>query len=72
MAALGINFTRPDCRVEGLAQIATSAVARAVQKTGIKTIGLNVETTNTAAIQAYERIGFRTRFSYFEGPTDSI
>ena len=70
VAAIGNIFTRPDCRGKGLAQVVTSAVARAVQQTGIQTIGLNVETTNTAAIQAYERIGFRTRFSYFEGPVE--
>jgi ribosomal protein S18 acetylase RimI-like enzyme len=70
VAAIGNIFTRPDCRGHGLAQLVTSAVALAVRQTGILTIGLNVETTNTAAIQAYEPIGFRTRFSYFEGPAE--
>lgn len=70
VAAIGNIFTRPACRGQGLAQVATSAVAEAVRRTGIGTIGLNVETTNAAAIQAYERIGFRTRFSYFEGPAE--
>ncbi|MBA3974273.1 MAG: hypothetical protein C0504_08670 [Candidatus Solibacter sp.] len=75
VAALGNIFTRPDCRGQGLAQIATSAVALAVRRAGVETIGLNVETSNTAAIHAYEHIGFRTRFSYFEGPasrTDAV
>jgi len=70
VAAIGNIFTRPDCRGQGLAQVVTSAVTLAVQKAGIRTIGLNVETTNAAAIQAYERIGFRTRVSYFEGPAE--
>jgi predicted GNAT family acetyltransferase len=33
---------------------------------------LNVEATNTAAIRAYERIGFRTHFTYSEGIADKL
>ncbi len=67
VAAVGNIFTRPDCRGQGLAQIATSAVVTALREARIATIGLNVESSNTAAIRAYERIGFRTHFTYFEG-----
>jgi ribosomal protein S18 acetylase RimI-like enzyme len=45
----------------------TSAVVATLLETGITTIGLNVEHDNAAAIQAYERIGFRTSSYYFEG-----
>ncbi len=69
VAAIGNIFTHPDFRGQGLAQTATSAVVAAVKR-GIQTIGLNVESRNAPAIHAYERIGFRTRFPYFEGVAD--
>jgi ribosomal protein S18 acetylase RimI-like enzyme len=72
VAAVGNIFVRPDCRGRGLAQVVTSAVVTALKEAGIRTIGLNVESTNLAAVHAYERIGFNTRFSYFEGPADRI
>jgi ribosomal protein S18 acetylase RimI-like enzyme len=72
VAAVGNIFTRPDCRGQGLAQTVTSAVAAAIREAGIQTIGLNVESTNAAAIRAYERVGFRTHFSYSEGIADRL
>lgn len=72
VAAVGNIFTRPDCRGQGLAQTVTSAVASAIRDAGIQTIGLNVESTNAAAIRAYERVGFRTHFSYSEGIADRL
>lgn len=72
VAAVGNIFTRPDCRGQGLAQTVTSAVATAVREAGIQTIGLNVESTNATAIRAYERVGFRTHFSYSEGIADRL
>jgi ribosomal protein S18 acetylase RimI-like enzyme len=47
-------------------------VVTAVREAGIQTIGLNVDHANVAAIHAYERIGFRTRFCYWEGMADRI
>ena len=70
VAGVGNIFTRPDCRGQGLAQIVTSAVAMALSEAGIRTIGLNVEHTNSAAIRVYERVGFRTHFTYYEGPVE--
>jgi ribosomal protein S18 acetylase RimI-like enzyme len=67
VAGVGNIFTRPDYRGQGLAGMVTSAVAMALQEAGIRTIGLNVEHTNAAAIRVYERVGFRTHFSYHEG-----
>ena len=72
VAAVGNIFTRRDCRGKGLAQTVTSAVVTSLRETGIQTIGLNVENTNTTAIRVYERIGFRTHFSYFEGTADKV
>lgn len=68
VAAVGNIFTHPEFRGRGLAQVVTSAVVAAIQAAGVQEIGLNVADANTAAIQAYERIGFRTRFRYYEGP----
>lgn len=68
VAGVGNIFTRPDCRGQGLAQVVTSAVVEALRAEGIRTIGLNVESTNAPAIAAYERLGFAARFTYVEGP----
>ena len=72
VAAVGNIFTRPDRRGQGLAQIVTSAVVASLKEAGIQTIGLNVNSTNTVAIRAYEHIGFRTHFGYFEGIADKV
>jgi ribosomal protein S18 acetylase RimI-like enzyme len=72
VAGVGNIFTRPDHRGRGLAQIVTSSVVTALQEAGIRTIGLNVEHTNTPAIRVYERLGFQTRFHYYEGVADRL
>ena len=72
VAAVGNIFTREDYRGQGLAQIVTSAVVTSLKDAGIQTIGLNVDRTNIVAIRAYEHIGFRTHFSYFEGIADKV
>lgn len=72
VAGVGNIFTRSDCRGQGLARVVTSAVAAALKDAGIRTIGLNVEHTNTTAMGVYERVGFRARFMYYEGMADRI
>ena len=72
VAAVGNVFTRPDCRGQGLAQTVTSAVVQSLRHAGIQTIGLNVDRSNAPAIRAYERLGFRTHFNYYEGPADRL
>jgi len=72
VAGVGNIFTRPDYRCQGMAQIVTSAVAATLKEAGIRTIGLNVELTNAAAIRVYERVGFRSHFSYYEGMADRV
>jgi RimJ/RimL family protein N-acetyltransferase len=67
VAGVGNVFTRKDRRGRGLAQTTTSAVVKALSGVGIATIGLNVGVDNRAAIAAYERLGFRTAFEYWEG-----
>lgn len=70
VAAIGNIFTHPGHRGQGLAQIVTSATATALREAGLQTIGLNVERTNTPAIRAYKRLGFRAHFDYYEGIAD--
>ena len=72
VAGVGNIFTRSDYRGQGLGQIVTSSVAAALRESGIQTIGLNVELTNTSAIRVYERVGFRTHFTYYEGMADRV
>ena len=72
VAGVGNVFTRPDCRGRGLAQATTAAVVSALRAAGIRTIGLNVEHTNAPAIRAYQNIGFRARFDYYEGVADRV
>jgi ribosomal protein S18 acetylase RimI-like enzyme len=72
VAAIGNVFTHPDHRGQGLAQIVTSATATSLKEAGLQTIGLNVERSNTPAIRAYERLGFRAHFNYYEGIADRI
>ena len=67
VAGVGNIFTHPGHRGQGHAQVVASAVVIALRQMGIATIGLNVEHDNVAAIRAYERIGFRAKFHYFEG-----
>lgn len=72
VAGVGNIFTHPDWRGQGLASIVTSAVAMALKDAGIRTIGLNVEHTNTRAIRVYERVGFRAHFIYYEGEAHRV
>ena len=67
VAGVGNIFTLERYRRKGLAQVATSAVTQALLDAGIETIGLNVEHNNAPAIAAYERLGYRTAFEYWEG-----
>jgi ribosomal protein S18 acetylase RimI-like enzyme len=72
VAAVGNVFVREDHRGRGLAQTVLSATVTAVRDAGIATIGLNVEHTNAPAVHAYENLGFRTAFHYFEGTADRV
>ncbi len=72
VAGVGNIFTHPDYRGRGLARIVTSKVVASLRKAGVRTIGLNVERINDPAIRAYERLGFRTRFYYYEGIADRV
>ena len=66
VAAVGNVFCLPEYRGKGLGARVTSAVANALLKEGIHTIGLNVGPENPAT-NLYHRLGFRKAYSYVEG-----
>lgn len=72
VAAVGNVFVRPEWRGRGLAQCTLSATVAATLDRGVQTIGLNVERNNTAAVTAYERLGFRPVLQYVEGPAARV
>lgn len=65
VAAIGALITRPSHRGRGLAARALSALCSRLAG-DFETIGLNVETGNTAALRLYDRLGFRRVFQYEE------
>ena len=66
VGAIGNVYTRQDRRGRGLAGQATSAVVTELLRLGV-TVALNVYQSNAAAIQVYERLGFRRHCEFVEG-----
>jgi predicted GNAT family acetyltransferase len=66
VAALGNIATHPAWRRKGLARSITRALCARL-RSEVELIGLNVMTSNTAAVRCYEDIGFRPLCSYIEG-----
>jgi len=67
VAAVGNVFTRPDCRRQGFAKMASAAVVHELTERGIETIVLNVAMDNTAALHCYRDLGFMPFCGYYEG-----
>ena len=67
VAALGNVFTHPEFRKRGFAQACSQSVLLELEKSGIATIVLNVAEGNEAAIRLYQRLGFSTHCSFYEG-----
>ncbi len=67
VGAIGNVYTRQDRRGRGLAGCATSAVVAELLRLGVKVVALNVYQSNAAAIQVYERLGFRRHCEFVEG-----
>lgn len=65
VAAVGAVLTRPGYRGGGLGRKVTAALCRRLWGE-YRTIGLNVETSNTAALAIYDSLGFRRAFQYEE------
>ncbi len=66
VAAVGGVLTDHAHRGQGHARTTTAAVTRALVDRGIRTIGLNVMTSNTAARSVYAALGFHDVHTYQE------
>lgn len=67
VATIGNVYVRRDRRGEGLAGSVVGAVVAELRRREIRTVALNVRQTNTAALRAYERVGFRSYCAFLEG-----
>lgn len=67
VGAIGNVYTRRDCRGQGLAAAATSAVVTELLRLGVGVIVLNVYQSNATARRIYERLGFREHCDFVEG-----
>jgi ribosomal protein S18 acetylase RimI-like enzyme len=67
LAAVGNVFTDPAHRRRGYASICTSAVTAHLLQQGIRDIVLNVNQANSGAVRIYERLGYASYCSFFEG-----
>ena len=72
VGAIGNIYTRQDRRGRGLAGCATSAVVTELLRLGVTVIALNVYQSNAAAIQVYERLGFRRHCEFVEGIVERL
>lgn len=68
VVAIGNVFTHPDHRGRGYATQCTGAVTRDAVAAGMDPIVLNVKEGNVPAIRVYEKLGFRQRELFVEGP----
>jgi ribosomal protein S18 acetylase RimI-like enzyme len=66
VAALGNVATIPEARGAGLATAACARLCRILVEDGIDVIALNVRADNTAAVRAYEKLGFVHAADYVE------
>ncbi len=67
VGAVGNVYTRRDRRGRGLATAVTSAVTAELVRLGLRTIALNVNQENAAAIRIYERLGYKKYCAFVEG-----
>jgi predicted GNAT family acetyltransferase len=72
VGAVGNVYTRRDRRGRGLAGRATSAVTAELIRRGLRTIALNVNQANAAAIEVYERLGYVKYCPFYEGLASRI
>jgi ribosomal protein S18 acetylase RimI-like enzyme len=70
VAALGNVFTLPSHRGQGFARRASAAVVESLLERGIRTLVLNVDMENQAAINCYQSLGFWPFCGYYEGVAD--
>ncbi|HEV8635692.1 MAG TPA: GNAT family N-acetyltransferase [Chloroflexota bacterium] len=68
IAAVGNVYTRPEARGRGYGQAVTAAVVAELLDGTCREVILNVAADNGPARRVYQRLGFRTRCRYWEGP----
>lgn len=66
IAAVGNIYTHPAHRGRGYGQLVTSAVTAELLKRNLQVV-LNVDEDNIAAVQLYEKLGYRVHCAFFEG-----
>ena len=66
IGAVGGVFTHPEHRGQGLAQVTTGAVTKALFEAGVEDVVLNVRTDNLPALHCYARLGYTTVRPYLE------
>jgi len=67
VAGIGNVYTRRDRRGRGLGAQVSGAVTAELLWMGLRTVVLNVDESNAAAIRVYERLGFERYCEYREG-----
>ncbi len=67
VGAVGNVYTRRDRRGRGLAARVTSAVTTELLDMHLRTIALNVNQKNAAAIRVYEKLGYTCYCPFYEG-----
>ena len=66
IGVVGNVFTKHRFRSRGYAQMVTSAVVRSLMDMGCHDVVLSVDLTNTAAVNAYKKLGFNLKSSVIE------
>ncbi|MCB9435876.1 MAG: GNAT family N-acetyltransferase [Anaerolineales bacterium] len=64
---VGSVYTTPEARGQGLATLTTGAVTEELFRLGIDLVALNVLQTNTPAIRAYQKLGYRIHAPIIKG-----
>ena len=67
VGAVGNVYTRRDRRGRGLAAQAASAVTAELLRMNLRTVALNVNQRNAAAVHVYERLGYARYCPFYEG-----
>lgn len=67
VAAIGNVYTRRDHRGRGFGAQVSGAVTAELLRSGVRTVVLNVDEGNAAAMRVYQRLGFERYCKYREG-----
>jgi ribosomal protein S18 acetylase RimI-like enzyme len=67
VAGIGNVYTRRDRRGRGFGAQVSGAVTAELLQLGVRTVVLNVDESNAAAMRVYERLGFERYCEYREG-----